>query len=223
MINHAVVIGTVHADQIDAVYTHCLVATLSEDTRRLLAFRAPVLLARAPAGMIHLARNEIVRAFLAHPLRPAYLLFIDTDITWEPELVWRLVDCASAEDLPAVSGFYSLAEQEAGGPGEPVPMLYDEQMHLVPIRGDLQRVFCAGAGFLLLRRDVLEACFRAYAGPAPWFDYGARGGRLVSEDVIFCQRLWDLDIPLHVLTTVHVGHRKVHTLRFLPLLQCVSL
>ena len=217
-----VVIGTVHPDSVDAQFCACLAATLTEDTRGLLPFRGRVMMSRAPAGMIHVARNEVIRGFLAHPLRPDYLLFIDTDITWEPDQVWSLVDTATTHDLPAVSGLIAFCQQDEDGPSDPILMLYDNDFKLVPLSADVQRVFCAGMGFMLLRRDALEACAAAYRWPTPWFDYGHRNGKAVSEDVIFSQRLLDLNIPVHVDTRIVVGHRKTHTFKHSQVGACLS-
>jgi len=203
-----VAIGTVHPDMIDAQFCRCLADTLSGHTRTLLPFREPVLMARAPAGMIHVARNEIVRAFLAHPLSPSHLLFIDTDVTWTPEQLAELATTATTNDLPVLSGLLTLGPGDEKEPKR-IPMLYDERVRYVPVSADIQRVFCTGMGFMLLRRDALQACLANYTWPTPWFDYGHRNGKAVSEDVVFCERLAELDIPVHVDTRIHLGHRKL--------------
>jgi hypothetical protein len=176
----------------------------------VLPFRRKVLMSAAPAGMIHTARNAVVDGFLAHPFSPEYLLFIDTDITWEPHQVWSLLETATTHDLPAVSGLVCFKQTEDG---PLVPMLYNDDFKLVPVSADVQRVFCAGMGFMLLRRDALETIATTYPWPTPWFDYGHRNGKAVSEDVIFSQRCLELDIPIHVDTRIAVGHRKTQTLR----------
>ncbi len=82
-----VILGTVHPDMIDAQFCACLVQTLSEDYRGYLVPRSRVIMSRAPAGMLHVARNAVAQQFLAHPMRPDYLVFIDTDMAWTPEQV----------------------------------------------------------------------------------------------------------------------------------------
>jgi len=200
----SLVIGTVHPDLFDAEYCRCLVETLTSDPHGLFPFRARVLLARAPAGMLHVARNEIVRAFLVHPQRPESLLFIDTDVSWTPEQIWQLHESAARDGDQAMSGLLYDAESH--------PMLYDEAMRQVPVSSGRQRVFCTGMGFMLLQREGLERCLARYGWPAPWFDYGHRHGHLVSEDVIFAQRYAEMGIPTVVDTTIVLGHRKVQTL-----------
>lgn len=203
-----VVIGTVHPDYIDAQYTRCLVETLADDRRGLFPLRRRVLMERAPAGMLHVARNQAVKAFLEHPLRPDYLLFIDTDMVWVPEQVGELLDSAIEHDLCAVNALVCM--QGGAGVDEAIPVMYDYDMRPVQPREPIQQVFCAGSAFLLLRRRELEMCGRTYGSPAAWFDYQHRHGKNVTEEVIFSQRYHDLGFPIHVNTQILVGHRKIH-------------
>jgi len=205
------VIGTVHPDFIDAQFCRCVCATLEEDTCGRFPLRGRVLMARAPAGMLHVARNQVVKEFLAHPLSPRYLLFIDTDMAWTPDQVWALMDVAVAHDLPAVNALVVM--QNGADPTSTLPVMYDESFHLLHPVEDVQRVFCAGMAFMLLRRDALEHIGRAFGWPLPWFEYGIHHGKAVTEEVPFSQRCWDLGIPIHVATTIRVDHRKIHPFR----------
>ena len=117
-----VVLGTVHPDFVDAQFMHAMVTTLTEDYGNYLPARARVMMSRAPAGMIHIARNAVVQGFLNHPLKVPYLVFIDSDIAWTPDQVWRLVDSAVEHDLPALSGLVSF-EMASDTESEIIPML----------------------------------------------------------------------------------------------------
>lgn len=203
-----VVIGTVHPDYIDAQYTRCLVETLDADAHRMFPFRGRVLMERAPAGMLHVARNAVIGAFLGHPLRPDYLLFIDTDMVWVPEQIRELLDSAVTHDLCAVNALVCM--QGGADVEDRIPVMYDYDMRQIVPVDPIQRVFCAGSAFLLLRRHELSVCGLEYGSPAPWFDYQHRNGRTVTEEVIFSQRYHDLGFPIHVNTQILVGHRKIH-------------
>jgi hypothetical protein len=215
-----VVIGTVHPDVIDAHFCRCLADTLTDDFRSYLPVRGRVLMGRAPAGMIHVARNQVVADFLAHPLQPKYLLFIDTDMAWTPDQVWALVDTAETHNLPAVNALVCMQSLE---PRAAVHVMKDYDWNDVLPTEDVQRVFCAGMAFMVLRRDELEACGRTHGWPTPWFDYGQRRGKAVTEEVTFSQRYYDLGFSIHVDTRISVGHRKIHTfMPAVPAYQCVS-
>lgn len=200
----AVVIGTVHPQTVDAVFLRCLVATLGSDRDRFPV--SPFLPAQAMAGMLHAARNDVIRMFLSHPAQPQYLVFIDTDMEWVPESVWALVETAERHDLPAVN---ALVAAQGGN-----AVMFDEEMRWLQPTEDLQQVFCAGMAFMCLRRRELAICGETYGPPAPWFDYQHRQGKVVTEDVIFSQRYHDLGFPIYVDTQIRVGHRKPNT--FMP-------
>jgi hypothetical protein len=200
---------------VDAQFCQCLAATLSEHPRSMeLHGRGRVIFQHAAAGMLHYARNQAVSAFLQHPLGLSHLLFIDADMTWEEGSVWQLFEEAIAHNYPVLGALAAM-------PGEspdaaPRAVMYDEAMQFVEPRQSLQRVYCAGAAFLLIRREVFDACLTCYDWPAPWFDYGTLRGRSVSEDVMFSERLAALGIPIHVDTRIAVGHRKLVTYTYAP-------
>lgn len=202
-----VVIGTVRPDLIDGVFADCLAETLTQDPG-YLPFRKRYLRERAPAGMLHVGRNSVVHQFLVHPLEPKYLLFIDTDMEWEPDQAWQLVESAEAHDIPAVNALVCM--QGGRTVEETIPVMYDYDMNIVQPAEPMQRVFCGGSAFLLLRRDILDTVGAAHGWPTPWFNYEHRHGKAVTEEVIFCQRLWDLGIPMHVNTEIRIAHRKIH-------------
>jgi hypothetical protein len=208
-------IATVHPGMVDAQFCQCLAATLSEHPRsNELHGRGRVIFQHAPAGMLHIARNQAVKAFLAHPLGLSHLLFIDADMTWEPECVWQLFEEAIAHDYPVLGALIAM-------PGEspdaaPRPVMFDEGMAFVEPRHSVERVYCGGAGFLLIHRAVFDACLARYGWPAPWFEYGTLRGKSVSEDVTFSERLAALGIPIHVDTRIAVGHRKLVTYTYAP-------
>jgi hypothetical protein len=209
-----IVIGTVHPDYIDAQYTRCLVETLADDVRGLFPFRRRVLMERAPAGMLNVARNNVVREFLGHPLQPEYLLFIDTDMVWVSEQIGELLESAIEHDLCAVNALVCM--QGGLDVKSAIPVMYDYDMRPVQPCEQIQRVFCAGSAFLLLRRHELQVCGQTYGAPAAWFDYQHRHGKNVTEEVIFSQRYHDLGFPIHVNTQILVGHRKIHPF-YMPL------
>lgn len=128
------------------------------------------------------ARNEVCRLFLESDAD--YLLFLDADMGHPGDLAHRLL----AHDVPLVTGryqmrkppFHTVALRKAGpGPHDFKPIL--DQHGLVPIDR-------AGAGCLLIAREVLEN-IRMIAGDN-WFQYqiGEKGLRTVSEDMWFFEQ-----------------------------------
>lgn len=116
------------------------------------------LLGNVPAGMsitvrplygdslIPRARNTLTAQFLASDC--THLLFLDSDLSFSPELIARLV----AHDLPVVGGMYAKKGDNDGLPEWVVVGLPGEQ----PDAQGLQRVRYTGTGALLIKRGVFQ-------------------------------------------------------------------
>lgn len=145
------------------------------------------------------ARNFIWNAFLLESDLP-YLMMLDSDIMFPP----NLVDILMAKNLPIVGGWY----KDKNEPGHP-PVVYDfverddgktGYNRKSPGKG-LQQVDAMGAGCWLVKREVAEA-----VGESPFTLVGE--GSNWGEDMLFCKRLKEAGIPLHVdwdIALAHVG------------------
>ncbi len=166
-------------------------------------------------SLITRSRNTLVARFLAQA-EATHLLFVDADIGFEPEQLARML----AFDEPVVAGMYPLkvlhwagagARLRHGEPAPAAPLLYvGEPCQGVEAerRGEFITARHAGTGFMLLRRDALEAMVRGYpetryggidayspgsgeAGPHyALFDcmVAPETGQYISEDWTFCRR-----------------------------------
>jgi GT2 family glycosyltransferase len=136
------------------------------------------------------ARNKIVRAFLEDfPSKPEWLWFIDSDMTFEPNILELLLESADPVERPIMGGLcFALMRGEAQ---EIVPTLYGFTSDAIPkmIRynaypqDQLVQVVGTGAACLLIHRTVLETmrnarwgdqdveAFRAQYGPDVQFPY----------------------------------------------------
>ncbi len=106
-------------------------------------------------SLITRARNVIVAEFMADP-KATHLLFIDADIEWEPDAVFRLL--ASEHDV--CCGVY---------PKKKLPLEFplnfcagaDQRINVDAPTGYLE-IQDAATGFLMVRRPVLERMMAAY-------------------------------------------------------------
>lgn len=164
------------------------------------------------------ARTDIVRDFLT--LDADWLLMIDTDMTFSPDLVDRLVDAAHPTLRPIVGGlcFAFMADQSrrfwptlfAYVPGS------DALRRLTTYPEDsLVPVAATGAAAMIVHRNVLEAMETRFAGPRPWFAETetaptpeAPQGDVLSEDITFCLRAQACGFPVLVHTGIKLGHLK---------------
>jgi hypothetical protein len=172
-------------------------------------------------ALITRARANLVTLFLDDPAA-THLLFVDADIGFTPEQVFRLIE--SGADV--VAGVYPIKRVnwdkakralESDRPNVPAASLdyvleIDDPDRVVVVSG-FTRVRYAGTGFLMIRRHVLEKMcahpdyaalqfFRehshdALAGSPNRFALfecmiDSRTGTYLSEDFAFCKRWTDI-------------------------------
>lgn len=172
-------------------------------------------------------RNEVVRKFLAYD-GADWLWMVDTDMTFAPDTVERLLEHADPEAAPIVGGLcFGFGDQ-----GQIVPTLYglagDDPATMDVTRfnewpeNTMFQVVATGAACLLIHRSVFER-MRDFEHPSrpgqhgfddayPWFQELKHDGRPVSEDIAFCWRAGLLQIPVYVNTAVQIGHVKQRVL-----------
>lgn len=172
-------------------------------------------------ALITRARANLVALFLDDP-RATHFLFIDADIGFKPEQVFRLIECGAG----VVAGCYPIKRvnwdkarraMAAGRTDVPAASLdyvleIEDPDRIVVVNG-FTRVRYAGTGFLMIRRHVLEAMCRhpAYAGLQFFREHSHDAlaasqnrfalfecmidpatGTYLSEDFAFCKRWTDI-------------------------------
>lgn len=138
-----------------------------------------------------------------------YIMWIDSDIMFEPEWVERLMNY----DLDIVSGFYKKA------PGYYTATVYKDDPEALYAMTDkdlenkteLIRLKANGMGFLMVKKGVFESI------PRPWFlttlfDYGV-GPRQVGEDIYFCLIAGQAGYKIYGDPTMKCGHIKKSILK----------
>lgn len=146
-----------------------------------------------PEGyQIDKARNMITEVAVNRP-EVTHLMWIDDDMTFEPDAVSRLLD----HDLPIVGGlchnrrhpYMPILVHLDGGR---FSFQYDYPEGLV-------EVDATGGAFLLMKKEVITKIHERYPeGPWSIIDVG--------EDVSFCKRATSVGYKILVDTTVKIGH-----------------
>ena len=176
---------------------------------------------RTGSGRLVPNRNFATRLFLDKTPHE-WMLFVDTDMGWEPDAVHRLLETADPAKRPVVGALcFALMESTYDGMGGHrftiVPTMYKlgetktgapsfcyygayENNAVVPVAG-------TGAAFLLMHRSVLEK-LRANVGDHWWDQFYDQAGDMVGEDIAFCARLNTLGVVPHVHTGVKTTHHK---------------
>ena len=134
-----------------------------------------------------------------------YMLQIDSDMTFPPDALCRLID----RNVDVITGVYVGKEEHH----KPVLFteLHKDDANCGPyglksglaelMREDLFTVAGCGAGFLLVREHIIRLMrihkhewFRPYDG--------------LGEDVSFCQRCTEMGIKVYADKTIPMGHTK---------------
>jgi len=187
----------------------------------LMALHQRVTVVPIPSGPnISGPRNDVVTAFLQTD--NAYLLFVDTDIEFEPEHV----DALLARDVPIVGAHYLNRFTPDEDPVAVCTYHLGDGSYghgeVLPADHGLVKVAGLGMGFTLIRRDVLEAL-----GSAPLWPFaevvvtgdqvgaesdGAKATvHLLSEDITFCFRAKHKGFDSYLDLDVRVKHHKSTT------------
>lgn len=182
------------------------------------------------------ARSQIVDACFEDE-QVDWLLMLDADMTFEPDLLERLMEIADERTVPILGG---LCFAGVHG-GRTYPTLYrmwtEDDGHTAIEAVDeypedaLVKVGATGAACLLVHKSVYQAMRRpgpeagesfdrrihgfgtlanGLPNPYPWFAEGltTSKGIALGEDIAFCRKAMFLQIPIHVFTGVKLGHVK---------------
>lgn len=216
-----VVVAYIHPGQVSSYFTESLMVTLLTDVSRPRR-RIVNIMQEWSSANVSAARNTVTARFLDTRTADGatvgdWLLWVDSDMQWEPDALDLLMAAADEAERPIVGGLcFGMAK------GRLVPTIYQfgyEDGDLVTYRvEDFERdaiVRCAatGAAFVLIHRRVLEAMRAANFNEAfPWFQETQIKHRPVGEDITFCLRAAQLGFPIFVDTRAKIGHHKSHLL-----------
>lgn len=182
------------------------------------------------ASGVHIpdARNRIVQDFLDHAAKPDWLWMFDTDASFGPDVLDRLIASAHHKDRPIVGALafgVRIMQDENGremyaptleAPIELFPTIYymEPNGNGTVIDWDypkdtLMRVHSTGCHCVLINRSVLEdPRWKDDGHPLPWFRTQYTPNKVISEDSFFYFKAGSFGYPVHVDTSIKTGHVK---------------
>lgn len=210
-----VAIAWVHPDVVSHSWAMSLLKVTMTRSCRLLPMQF------SSAGIAY-SRNRTITAFLNGD--DDWLFWVDTDIGFEHDTIDRLLEVADAERRPVVGGLYfanhqSTPDGTGGFVTVPVPTLYrwaklpDGRTGFVAWqdypRDRLVQCDALGSGCVLIHRSVFETMQAKY-GPGMWYTNLANpdSDEPFGEDMSFCVRLAEFEIPVFMHTGVKTTHMK---------------
>jgi GT2 family glycosyltransferase len=207
-----VAVGYLYGEHVAAGFANSLAAMLWHQARGGVVTEV---FPEASGVNISHGRNNLVRATLASSCE--WLLMLDADMTFRADLPNALLARAHPSEAPIVGALCFGVDNE-----RLFPTLYDfteQDGRLQTIRyeaypqDELFRVGATGAAALLIHRDALTAIGAAeFDAVWPWFQETAVAGQRFGEDMTFCLRAAACGIPVHVDTSVAIGHQKASVL-----------
>lgn len=200
-----VMVGTPSYDgRIEVFYADALRRTEKLFTEHGIAL-APIYMAYD--ALVQRARNDLVKIAIEHEFDD--LLFIDSDIIWDPAWALKFIEYP----VDCVGGAYrkKTDEQELYAVRAQLPIPVDLKTGLLIVDG-------IGTGFLRLSRRALLALWersQRYVNEGREcrmvFDLAIINGQLQSEDIVMCDKLKDAGINVYVdpsFTCTHIGIKQ---------------
>lgn len=179
-----------------------------------------VILKRSGA-LIQWARNESTEEFLRTDAE--WLLWIDSDIQFPPDLIKRLLEVHYESGALIVGGCYVHPMHERmkpsiffyrnmPGTGPSMEALHMEDMKSMLEQGQTWTYADGtGAGCLMIHRSVLESMkLKAIEmkDGEPWFTVRVMNGVFYGEDLAFCNRARSMGYKIAVRMDLDLGHVK---------------
>lgn len=167
-------------------------------------------------SVVSRARNLLAQDMLESSCD--YLLFIDSDINFEPEHILRLMAWAEDPRKGIVAG---VPRTRSENKNYIATLDYDENGELTMNGRGLVRAARVATAFMLVRREVFVTLAEAHP---EWRYYDSRSNRMLTamfdflvteegymgEDYLFCDRAREHGFEVWVDPTIQLGHMGVH-------------
>ena len=198
MLNYPKVLGTIArmwADNTYSGFTDSLANMLLYTERNI----GPIHYVKATMSWHEMARNQLVEQMLGD-----WILMLDTDHVFAPDLLERLLAVKEKYKAQIVSGIYSYKFP----PHAPVANLWtgsdEKNFKLTPLMdwdrsAEVIEVGTTGAGCMLIDRKLLKQVQHTFGPP-----FEIVPG--LSEDYSFCYKAHKLGVPVHLATNIECHH-----------------
>lgn len=166
-------------------------------------------------SVVSRARNLLAKDMLESNCD--YLLFIDSDINFEPEHILRLMSWASDPKKSIVAGVPRVRSENKVYIAD---LDYDDNGELTMNGMGLVRAKRVATAFMLIRREVFTQMAEAHP---EWTYYDKRSDRMlpclfdfklteegyIGEDFLFCDRARELGFEVWIDPSIKLGHMGV--------------
>lgn len=166
-------------------------------------------------SVVSRARNLLVKDFLESPCD--YLLFIDSDINFEPEDILRLMAWGTDPKKGIVAAVPRVRDVNKTYIAD---LDYDENGELTMNAMGLVRGQRVATAFMLVQRAVFETLIEKHPEWTYWdkragkdlsavFDFKVEREGYIGEDFLFCDRTREAGFEVWIDPTISLGHMGV--------------
>lgn len=203
-----VAVGYPCGGSVTVPWAKSMMALIAEQTRRPEQARSLQRIIPAQGLYVGRNRNVITRNFLKGG-NEEWLLMIDTDIEFRPELLDRMLIAAQGRDIVAAN--VRLGQHTNAGYQE-LGELY-KPMEILP-EGEIIPVDAAATAVMMIHRRVFEEIARLggpcwfIAMPIPMDVAGEPEWEELGEDLAFCKRAKAAGFQTHLVRGLGIRHHK---------------
>lgn len=158
---------------------------------------------------VHTNRNNVCRDFLDRTTAD-WLLFLDTDIQFPPDLIQQMTYCLEQAPADVLAIPYVYAD---GSVSMHLENPLEKGNYTSPPEietGVTYQLDAAGTGCMLINRKVLVELREQYPEPSHWFGFEQVGLTETGDDITFCRRVKRSGFSIVGWTGIRLVHWKNH-------------
>jgi hypothetical protein len=145
-----------------------------------------------------------------------WLLWVDSDVSINIDIVKKLWDTADSKEKPIVSGIYFISKTPDHELMQPYPVIFNdidkqtiEYIHPLP-ENQVIKIDSSGMGLVLMHRSIALKLREKFSNQSLFAETNGVGKDFVGEDISFFRKVKEADIPLYA----HTGAIAQHIKRF---------
>jgi hypothetical protein len=215
--NETVTLGWCDNGITDAQFTESLCSVLINGPSNGVVFNNYV---RVNGNQIGRQREGLFN-YWADNLKTDWLLWIDSDISFDVNAIKLLWQTAEKYIRPVITGIYFISKEAEGSLKNPVPVIYCvtgensiQFVHPLP-ENQVIKIDGSGFGFVLMHKSIIFKMRNAYPNDSLFMEYfNNNPDDFIGEDVMFFHKMKQINVPLYAHTGAVVQHIKRFNLNY---------
>ena len=159
-------------------------------------------------------QRQVLFDHWADHMKTDWLLWVDSDIVLNQDVLKKLWDTADKLTRPVVTGVYFISKENESSVMRPFPCIFKniseyEIQYIHPLPKDkLLEVDSAGMGFVLMHKSIVPKLRAKYPDQSMFAEQEGLGEKFIGEDIVFFRKVRAAGIPVHAHTGALVKHMK---------------